>query len=236
MKNSLCRRGNGLAAAAVLASTAACWAGAATPDMAVDVRAGTTGIGVDYDVALSRSFSARVGYSGFKYDQDVDTSEVHYSGDFKLSMVSAVIDWYAFHGGFHVSAGAIGDGTRLDVVGHPAAGSTYTLNGHAYSAADVGSLTGRVKFGNPVSPYVGIGWGDPVGANGHLHFLFDVGAIYGGTPNVTLTAVCGRGAPAGGTTCRQLQPDVQAQRAKLAHDVTIVQWYPVLDLGLAYRF
>ncbi|HEX4025508.1 MAG TPA: hypothetical protein VHX52_12535 [Steroidobacteraceae bacterium] len=229
-------RGAASITAALWVATAAPWAGAATPAMGIGVQAGTTGIGLNYDIALSPSFTARIGYSGFNYDHSVDTSDVDYSGTFKLSMVTGIIDWYAFDGGFHLSVGAVGDGTRLDVTGQPAAAGSYTINGHSYTSGDVGSLTGQLKFGDAVSPYVGLGWGNPVGLKHHLHFLFDVGAIYGGTPNVTLTAACGSAAPPGSAVCTQLQSDVQAEKLKLRNDVSILQWYPVIDLGLAYRF
>ena len=206
-----------------------------TPSMGLAVTAGSTGIGLDYGIGLGRSFSVRVGYSGFHYDHSVDTSDVDYDGTFKLSMPKALLDWYVFKGGFHLTAGVIGNGTRIDVTGKPAAAS-YTINGNSYSSSDVGSLAGQLKFGNSVSPYVGLGWGNMVGTHSHLHFLVDIGAIYGGTPNVSLTATCGPSAPSGSQACTQLQSDVQAERLKLQNDVTVVKWYPVLDLGLAYRF
>ncbi len=130
----------------------------------------------------------------------------------------------------------MGGGTKLDVTGQPAGNGVYTINGNSYTASDVGSISGRLKIGSSVSPYVGLGWGNPVGANGHWHFLADIGAIYGGTPNVSLTATCGTAAPPGSAECRQLQGDVQTEKAKLQSDVTIIKWYPVVDLGLAYRF
>jgi len=226
----------GIIAAMVCAASSVQWAGATTPAMSIDVRAGTTGIGLDYDVALSPRFGARIGYSAFNYDHGIDTAEVHYSGTLRLRMLTGLLDWYAFDSGFRISAGAVGGGTRLDVTGRPAAGGSYTLNGHAYSSADVGSLAGRVKFGHAVSPYVGIGWGNPAGAQHHLHFLADIGAIYIGTPRVTLAATCGPAAPAGSALCTQITDAVPAERERLAHDVRIAQWYPVLDVGLAYRF
>ncbi len=210
-------------------------AGADEP-MAVALRLGTTGIGLDYDFALGEHFSARVGYSGFQYDHSVDTSDVDYSGKFKLSMANAVLDWYVFNGGFRLSAGMVGNGTKLDVTGKPNANGSYTINNNVYSSGDVASLNGQLKFGNSVSPYVGLGWGKSVGTQQHLHFLVDLGAIYGGTPNVTLTAECGSGAPPGSALCTQLQSDVLAEKTKLQDDVTLVKWYPVLDFGLAYRF
>ena len=186
------------AAALIIALAAAPQARAVSPGMGITVQAGTTGIGLGYDVALSPRFTARIGYSGFNDDHSVNTSDVDYSGTLKLSMVTGIVDWYAFGGGFHLSAGVVGNGTRLDVRGQPAAGGSYTINGHSYTGGDVGALTGRLKFGNAVSPYVGLGWGNPVGLKHHLHFLVDIGAIYGGTPDVALDAVCGPAAPAGG--------------------------------------
>ncbi|MGH7225973.1 MAG: hypothetical protein ACRELF_22370 [Gemmataceae bacterium] len=209
---------------------------AATPDMAVALRAGTTGIGLDYDIALGQRFSARIGYSGFNYKYMVDTTDVNYGGTFKLSMLSGLADWYAFNGGFHLTVGVVGNGTTIDLAGRPSAGGSYTINDHVYSSGEVGSLAGRLKFGNSVSPYVGLGWGNPVGAGHHLHVLLDVGAIYGGTPHASLAAQCGPATPSGSSTCAQLQSDVQAEAHRLQNDVTIVKWYPVVDLGLAYRF
>lgn len=209
-------------------------AGAATPEMAMALRAGSAGIGLDYDIALGRHFSARVGYSGFAFHHSVSTSDVDYVGTLRPSMLSVLADWYAFHGGFHLTVGMVGDGTHLDVTARPASNGSYTINGNFYPAGELSTLTGRLKFGNTVSPYVGLGWGDPVGAHHHLHFLVDLGAIYGGTPNVSLTGSCSPVVPS--VICAQLQSDVRTEALKLQQDVGIVQWYPVIDLGLAYRF
>jgi hypothetical protein len=214
-----------------------CSSAEAAPSVALDVRAGTTGYGFDVDVGILSRLNARIGYSTFDFDKKIDQTDVTYDGKLKISDVSALLDWYAFGGGFHFTAGAVGGGgLKVDVTGEPNANSAYTLNGRTYTSDEVGSLAGRLKFGNSLSPYVGLGWGNPVGANHHLHVLFDIGAIYGGAPNVSLTATCGSAAPTGSSTCTQLQSDVQAERQKLQNNVTLVKWYPVLNLGLAYRF
>jgi hypothetical protein len=49
--------------------------------MAVAVRAGTAGIGLDYDIALGQYFSARIGYSGLDHSHSVDTSDVDYASE-----------------------------------------------------------------------------------------------------------------------------------------------------------
>jgi hypothetical protein len=225
-------------AAAVL--TAVCAAApaisaAASPDFGVALRAGTPGVGLDLDLGLSPSFGMRVGFAGFNVNHDINTSDVNYSGRLKLRTVTGLLDWYVFQGGFHLTAGVAGSGTKLDVVGQPNQGF-YTINGKTYSSSQLGSLTGQLKFGNSVSPYVGFGWGNPAGEDGRLHLLFDVGAIYGGTPSVSLTAQCGPAAPSGSPLCDQAQGDVAAEQQKLRNKADFLRWYPMVSLGIALRF
>jgi hypothetical protein len=231
-----CAKGAAAAAALALACLAApASSSAATPDFAVTLRAGTPGIGLDLDLGLSPMFDVRVGYSAFNINHSIDTSDVDYSGKLKLSMGTALLDWYPFEGVFHLTAGVAANNTKLDVVGQPSAG-TYTINGNTYTSSQIGSLTGQLKFGNSVAPYVGFGWGNPTGADGHVHLLLDIGAIYGGTPNVSLTAQCGSAAPSGSPVCDQAQTDVVTEQQKLRNKADFLQWYPVLNLGVAVRF
>lgn len=226
-----------IAAAAVLLGSLAVPAisSAADPDFAVALRAGTLGAGLDLDLGLSPSFGMRVGFGGFNINHNIDTSDVNYSGRLKLRTVTGLLDWYVLGGGFHLTAGVAGDDTKLDVVGEPSQG-TYTVDGNTYSSSQLGSLNGELKFGNSASPYVGFGWGNPAGEDGRMHFLFDVGAIYGGTPSVTLTAQCGPAAPSGSAICSQAQSDVAAEEEKLRHKADFLRWYPVVSLGIGVRF
>jgi hypothetical protein len=208
---------------------------AATPDFAVAVRAGTPGVGLDLDLGLSPAFGLRVGFAGFNIDHSIDTSDVDYDGRLKLRTVTGLLDWYVFRGDFHLTAGVAGNGTKLDVVGQPSQGS-YTLNGTTYSSSQLGSLSGELKFGNSVAPYLGLGWGNPAGESGHLHFLLDIGAIYGGTPSVSLSAQCGPAAPSGSALCDQIQSNAATEQQKLRAKASILRWYPVASLGVAVRF
>ncbi|MGB6485859.1 MAG: autotransporter outer membrane beta-barrel domain-containing protein [Steroidobacteraceae bacterium] len=224
------------AAALALACLAAPSASlASTPDFAVAVRAGTPGVGLDLDLGLSPAFGVRVGFSGFDINHNIDTSDVDYDGRLKLATVTGLLDWYVFNGGFHLTAGVAGNETKLDVTGQPSQGA-YTINGHTYSSSQLGSLTGQLKFGNSVSPYIGFGWGNPAGEDSRIHFLFDIGAIYGGIPSVNLSAQCGPAAPAGSPVCNEAQSDLTSEEAKLRHKADILQWYPMVSLGIGVRF
>ena len=206
---------------------------AGDPAFGIGLRAGTLGIGADLDFKLNDSLNVRMGYAGGSISRSVTDTQVHYDGTLKLSNPSALIDWRPFQGVFHLTAGAVASSTKIEATGVPAAGGSYTINGNTYTSADIGSVSGEFKFGNSVAPYVGLGWGNVVGTSGHFSVLFDVGAIYAGSPKIALTANCTSAVPA---VCTQLQSDVDAEKAKLAKDLTILKWYPVVSLGFGYRF
>ena len=218
---------------ACLAAPAA--SSAADPGFAVAVRAGTPGVGIGLDLGLSPSFGMRVGFAGLDVSHAVDTTDVNYDGRLRLRTVTGLLDWYVFRGAFHLTAGVAGNGTKLDVVGQPSQGF-YTVNGTTYSSAQLGSLSGDLEFGNAAAPYIGFGWGNPAGGNGRIHFLLDVGAIYGGTPVVSLVAQCGPAAPQGSAACGEIQSNVAAEEQKLASKADFLRWYPVVSLGIAVRF
>jgi hypothetical protein len=176
-----------------------------------------------------------VGYSGFVYHHDISQTDVTYAGKLTFSEFSGLLDWYVLGGGFRLTAGAFGGNSRLDVNGRPTAG-TYHIGNATYTAAEVGTLSGQLKFGNSVAPYVGIGWGNPFLAHQRVTLQLDVGAIYGGNPSVSLAAHCGVAAPPGTAACDQIQSQVPVERRKLQQDVTVAKWYPVVNLGLAVRF
>jgi hypothetical protein len=114
----------------------------------------------------------------------------------------------------------------VSATGQPTASGTFTLDGITYTAAQVGSLNGDLKFPD-VGPYAGIGWGTPAG--GGLNFLFDLGAVIG-TPTVSLRATGAAANPA-------LAADLQAQQDRTQRDVDkYAKVYPVVSFGLAYRF
>ena len=208
--------------------------GGASAGPAAGVTVGTTGLGADVNLPVLPILGVRFGYSGFGYHHDIDQTDVSYAGRLHFSEASGLLDWYVLAGGFHVTAGAYVGDTRVDVNGRPHDG-TYTIDGTTYNAAQVGTLSGQLKFGNSVKPYVGLGWGNPFRGS-PLTFTVDLGAIYGGTTSVSLTAYCGVAAPPGSSACTQLQNSVAGERAQLASDVTFAKWYPVLNLGVSLRF
>lgn len=165
----------------------------------IGVRAGTTGFGADFGWALAPTLGARIGYSAADWNRDVDAGNVRYDGKLKLSNLSGLLD-FSPAGPFRLTGGLYYGRNRYDVNGQPS-GGTFTLNGTTYNAADVGSLSGTVKPGRDLAPYLGIGYGNVAGAG--VNFYADLGIVFQGKPQASLSATCG--ASLSPAACSQLQ-------------------------------
>jgi len=202
-------------------------------DVGAGLRVSTLGFGADIDISATKWATVRVGYHGINYGREYTDTDVTYDGKIKTSVASAIVDWNVFAGSLHLSIGAVSSGPKVDLIGRPT-GGTYTFNGNTYQASDIGSLTGTIKIGKSVAPYIGFGWGNVVSDKHSLSFLFDVGAIHTGTISTTLNVNCNPSLPS--ATCDQITADANAERADLEDKASRYRWYPVLSLGLGVKF
>jgi hypothetical protein len=200
-------------------------------DTSVGVSVGTLGGGIE----LAHAFSDKVGFRVAAYGLNYNTTETHESVDYdatlKLESARLLLDWFPFASNFRLSAGAMYNGNNLTLDGRPAPGGTFTFNGNTYSSSDIASVNGKVDF-TKAAPYVGLGYGRPVGKG--FSFAGDLGVLFQGSPNSTLSATCGPATPA--PTCAQIQSDVAAEQNKLNDDMSKYKFYPVVSIGLAYVF
>jgi len=196
----------------------------------IGVRAGTTGVGVDFGWSLAPTLSARIGYSGLSFKTTFEETDVSYDTKVKLSNLAAFLDWSPI-GPFRVTAGIVGNGNKADVTGIPT-GGTFTINGVPYSAADVGTLSGSVEPGRSAAPYLGIGYGNVAGAG--VNFYADLGVIFQGAPTASLSASCGPATPA--AQCSQIRNDLAAEQQQLQDKLDKYKLFPVLSIGLTVGF
>ena len=197
-------------------------------DAGIALRVGTLGIGLEVSKLITGHLAARVGGNYFKLSTTKSQTDITYDASLKLQAFSALIDLFPGNrGSFHVTGGIMTDPAKVDASGKPAANGTFTINGVTYTSAQVGILTGEVKFPS-VGPYLGFGWGTPARNGGALKFLFDLGVVIG-KAKVTLNATGAANNPG-------LASDIQAQQDKTQSDVEkYAKVYPALSFGLAYR-
>lgn len=194
-------------------------------DMAVTGKVGTLGLGAELTTPIADGITGRVGLNMFSYNMNTTRSTVNYDMKLQLQTVSALADWYPMDGGFRTSAGLFYNNNKATFNALPTAGN-YTINGVAYTAAQVGTLQGNMSF-NSLAPYIGIGWGNPVSKDKGWGFMADVGVLYQGTPKATLTTT---GAAVG------LAASVAAEQAKLQSALNSFTWYPVATVGVSYKW
>ena len=193
--------------------------------------AGTIGLGGGIAANFGSHFGARIGYTTYEYTvNDLEESDLTLDGKAEIGGVHALLDWYPFGGGFRFSAGAI-ENASLSARAEPIAG-TYTLNGVVYSSEDIGEATGTAKY-ESMSPYAGLGFGRALSRDGRFAFSADVGLIFTGSPEVELNATC---RVPNAMLCTQIQADVAAEEAELQRDADDLKYWPVLSLGVSYKF
>jgi hypothetical protein len=201
----------------------------AAGSVAAGAKIGTLGAGADLSLQLASSLNARLGIQGLSYNTDRTESEIDYDADLKLFSGLVTADWFPFQNGFRISPGLLANGNELDLNGRPRAGTTYEINGITYDADQVGSLNGNVDF-NSLAPYLGVGWGNPFGAGGNWSFSFDLGVVFQGSPNVSLTV---NGDLASN---EDFLANLEAERRDLEDDLDDFKYYPVVSIGITYRF
>lgn len=200
----------------------------AQTSLSIGARASTLGFGAEVSKLVSAHLGVRVAAYRYSHEFDRVESDVEFNVDLKFKGVSALVDLYpSARGSFHLTAGLLTAPAEVDGVGQPT-GGTYDFNGTTYTAAEVGTVNGSVRWDDKM-PYVGFGWGTPAARKGGLSFLFDLGVGIG-KPTVGLSATS---AVPGST----LAADVEAERVDIQKDVDkYAKVYPVISFGLAWRF
>jgi hypothetical protein len=209
---------------------------------------GTLGLGGNVVRKITPQFNARVGINtiGIGLDNIVDTN-VDYEADLNLFNVSTLLDLHPFESsGFRVSGGLVfGDnnveGTAditddvIEEVGEiEVEGQTIDLRD--FDADGIAIANADVDLTNSVSPYLGIGGGNAVANDKGLGFWWNLGVVFGGTPDIEVTANVSDQVP------EEFRADAEAAANRVAdreeEDIEdeLINIYPVLSLGFSYQF
>ena len=223
-------------AAAVLLLAA--FAAPGRADVAVAARAGTLGGGAELTVGLAPQWNVRLGVNTYRYtDNDREVSGIFYDATAKLRTGTALLDFHPGGRGFRLSAGAVYNDTKIDGSSRIPNSGFYDIGGVAVPAALVGTLDGRIEF-DPVVPYAGLGWGNAVGPGRKVRFAADLGVVFQGKGDVTLTPILPANSPINNTPGAReaLQILLDREERDIEDDVADYTLYPVVAIGLTYRF
>jgi hypothetical protein len=112
----------------------------------------------------------------------------------------------------------------------------YDIGGVPVPVSILGTLDADVDF-DPIAPYAGLGFGRAPGSGSGLGVTLDLGVLFQGKGDVTLTPRIPAGSPLNDPVARQaFQILVDREERDLQDDVNDYDMYPVVSLGISYRF
>ncbi len=205
-------------------------------DVAIGGKAGTLGAGVELTVGLGRQWNTRLGVNGFDYSDRREESDIEYDAEAQLRSATALLDFHPGGRGFRLTAGAVWNGTKVEGSSLRPDSGFYDIGGVPVPADILGTLDAEADF-DPFAPYAGIGWGNAVGANQKIGFSFEIGTMFQGEADVELTPVLPADSPINTPLAREaLQILLDREEREIEEDAADYDIYPVVSIGLTYRF
>lgn len=185
---------------------------------------GTMGFGPEVGyVVVPDWFNVRAQLGLFQINPTVNSGGVNYSGQFKLQNFSLLGDWHPFSGVFRTTAGVVINHNQISANAQLTAGQSYSANGVTYIAGPNDTANASLTY-RTLAPYLGIGWGGDDMTPG-FHFTSDIGVMFQGSPNATVNI--------SNPAAHSYQT---AAQSKLASDAGALNIWPVIELGILYRF
>ena len=192
------------------------------------IQAGIQGVGLHARYDLNERLYFKLEGNYFQYDDDFDISGIRYSGEIDFSNFGLTANYLPFENGFRITAGAYFGNNEANGVAS-GSGQSVNIGDNNYILAPGDRLNGTVAY-NQFAPYLGIGWDFEFGDTSAFVFGVDLGVLYLGEPDTTVTA----SGPI--TAAPGFGADLQKEQALFADDVENYQFLPVLKLSLTYRF
>lgn len=198
----------------------------------LSVGVSTLGFGVQVSTPIiPGSLDLALGINRYSYSHNgtytSGGSHIPYHGNLRLQTIPVLLNYYPFHGVFRVTGGVMFDQNRLALNASGGSGS-YTINGRSYTASQVGTFTGKASW-RRVAPYLGLGWGSKAARKPGFSMGFDLGVLFTGSPQVTLSA-------SNPQHNAQLASDVAAAQATANQKTSSYKLWPVVGIRLGYDF
>jgi len=198
--------------------------------------AGTLGLGAELTIGGSSQLEGRLGIHGYEYSERREASDIEYDGEASLRTVTGFLDWHPGGRGFRLTGGLVYNATEVTGSSLPPASGVYDIGGVPVPVALVGTLDGKVEF-DPIVPYAGLGWGRAPGSGSGFGVTLDLGVIFQGEGEVTLTPIIPAGSPLNNPVAREaLQILIEREERDLQENIVDYDMYPVVSLGISYRF
>ena len=192
----------------------------------------TLGFGLAVATPINNNLQARVGLNYAGFGITTTTNDLKYDGNLNLFSVTALVDYYPFglDSFLSITGGLAYQNNRLSGKAVPSNNSTVNVNGTQFPLPNDSSINGTFSFPNNIAPYLGIGLSTQIA--GGFGIYSNLGVIFAGTPTADITASGSINNLPGFQT--NLAAEVKKAQDEVNKNVPGI--YPVLTLGLSYKF
>ncbi|HCU65625.1 MAG TPA: hypothetical protein DF774_07700 [Rheinheimera sp.] len=202
--------------------------------LAVGVKGGTLGLGLELVAQASDSFNLRLQHTRFSRQitesSSGGNSDLEFDLELDIGATSLLVDFHPLAGSFRLTAGYGNNANQF--VGSAVPSGSYEIGDNVYSAADVGTVNGRIDF-KSAAPYLGFGWGNAFAGDGGFSMNLDIGVFLQGAPQVQLSTSKQLSDPAAQAL---LQQNLDKETTNFEDDSKDLKAWPVVALGVSYLF
>ena len=192
---------------------------------AVSAKVGMLGLGLEYTYSFTDRWSVRGGPYGSTYSLDQSEAGIDYEVELNWDSVSFALDFHPTTGAFRITAGVLQNNNGA--LAQSSATQDVTLGGVTYTPAEVGTLRADIGFEEDAS-FVSFGW--DWSRNRRFGVALDFGLLNQGVPLVSLSA---NGTLTGDPA---FEADLAAEEAELRDELSDVDIFPFVTLGVVFRF
>lgn len=201
----------------------------AAAELALSGQIGTLGLQGQVSVPMGKYFAGRIGVSALpNWSISTDVSNLNFDYSMALYTVGAFLDWHPMAGGFRITGGVILNSSDINAGVTPAADQSFKIGDHTYPGYALGKLNSKADF-NPIAPYFGVGYNGAFYAQDRLSFTCDVGVMFWGAPDITLSSDMTKLVPG-------LEKDLKREEQELENNLDYLKYYPVASMGVSWAF
>jgi hypothetical protein len=208
---------------------------------AFGIKADTLGLGFEIATPLALRINLRSSINFFAFNDAFSIDGVNYDARLHLKSSETVLDLFLGHG-LHISPGILYFKNTMSAPASVAPGQTFVLGSQTFlnSVDDPVSGSSSVVYPRTFAPMLLLGFGNIIPRSGrHLSVPFEFGVAYSGAPKINV-ALNGTACTTDG--CVSFAQNAQAQTFlkqeiyNLNEDLKRFPVFPIVSLGLAYRF
>lgn len=196
-------------------------------DLAVGVKAGTLGLGVELAAPVAADLNARLALNYLRYSHDDQLTDIDYDIDLTLKTFGALLDWHPLANGFRLSGGVFYNGNGAEI--KSTTSGPVDIGNQTFLVGPGDRLTGDADF-RRLAPYLGFGWGRYFGDRGAFAVSADLGILFQGSAAIELRAEGALAAAPG------IDAALQREEDKAENEIDDYDLYPVISIGVSYRF